>query len=93
MLTRIGIRHAAQPRPGGGHLGQARQTKVGSRFPLTARGVSVPLPVEQGLPVQHQRAADLHHHFMPVGGVLPRRPELVGDTGAADHRNALVDQQ
>lgn len=66
---------------------------MGRRFPFTARRVGVPLPVEQGLPVQHQRAADLHHHFMPVGAVLPWRPELIGDARAAHHGDTLVDQQ
>ena len=55
------------------------------RFPRPSMTVGDPLAVEQHLPVEHQRAGDFHHHFMPLGGVLSRCPELIGDAGATDH--------
>ena len=51
------------------------------------------LAIEQRLPVAHQRAADFHHHFVPLADVLIGAPEFVGDPGAADHGQRLVHQQ
>ncbi|MNP51284.1 hypothetical protein D3C76_1455900 [compost metagenome] len=55
--------------------------------------VGPPLAVEQHLPVGHQRALHLHHHFVPFTDVFRWRPELVGNAGAAHHCPALVNQQ
>jgi len=93
VLTGVRIRDAAQSLAGRWYFGQARQAEMGGRFPLPARHVGVPLAIEQRLPIQHQRAADLHHHFVPFGGVFARRPEFIGDACAADHGDILVDKQ
>ncbi|MNU90549.1 hypothetical protein D3C71_804190 [compost metagenome] len=55
--------------------------------------VGNPLTIEQQLPVEHQRAGDFHHHFVPFADVFARRPELIGDARAPDHGQTLVHQQ
>ncbi|MNF51748.1 hypothetical protein D3C84_330720 [compost metagenome] len=92
MLTGVGVRHPAHALPRWRHPGQARQTKVWGGFPGSTVAVGDPLPVKQQLPVEHQGTADFHHDLMPLAGVVTRRPELIRDTGAPDHRHRLIDQ-
>ncbi|MNT85004.1 hypothetical protein D3C72_2251140 [compost metagenome] len=45
------------------------------------------------MPVEHQRAGDFHHHFVPLANIFTWRPEFIGGAGAAHDGQTLIDQQ